>query len=165
MAIHKVLYNEDIEYDETNPKHRKARSGGKAVSFASLYGAQASTIALNSGMSIKTRRTCSRVGCHLPRHTQVQGHATGESEAGRVIPACQRAAVKVNLKRSARPGDQRSRYKAQVPRIMDQAAPKVYDRLRAEQSTPGCASSFTTRSSWRRGKDPSSTPPHLSRRR
>lgn len=37
-------------FDIDNPDHAKKRKNGKPVTFASLYGAQASTIALNSGL-------------------------------------------------------------------------------------------------------------------
>ena len=38
------------DFDKNNPVHNKLRSGGKPVTFASLYGAQASTVAMNSGL-------------------------------------------------------------------------------------------------------------------
>lgn len=44
--IHKIVY------DKTNPQHVKWRKDGKPVTFAALYGAMASTIAMNSGLGI-----------------------------------------------------------------------------------------------------------------
>lgn len=38
------------EFDKDDPYHAKLRKGGKPVTFAALYGAQTSTIALNSGL-------------------------------------------------------------------------------------------------------------------
>jgi DNA polymerase I-like protein with 3'-5' exonuclease and polymerase domains len=40
-------------YDDASPLHRRWRKEGKPVTFAALYGAQAATIALNSGLPMR----------------------------------------------------------------------------------------------------------------